>query len=286
MCGRPGPALACIITILRDFFFLQYKARLFPKKVPVSRVDHILDERIPFNPNWIIIYLDFVAFWVRITGFFRRRYGTARAVDFVKSVERLYTFAAEVYRRNFSTTNRPRHLKGFRFLAIHILDPHLMCIPSLHVMIVIHGWIAFRQTLALRGETELFAAEAEEVRRRALDIAQAVLYVKQHSVNCISAAMYAVSRLEPELFPPEEAEVFAESLFESGGPQTWQPGPDESGRYDETGGPEIKAEDIPAIKNHITGLYRSFVEKGKNAEDWAEPLLEFLKTCPPSESVI
>ncbi|MDR0586432.1 MAG: hypothetical protein LBG26_04260 [Treponema sp.] len=261
--------VSCGFTALRFFFLPQYRALLFPKRIPVSLADHPVDSRIPFNPRRVNIYLDFVAFWIRIVGFLFAHYGKNRtkpAFEFVRSIEKLYVFAAEVYRKNFSTTRRPRYLKGIRFFLIHMADPHLMCIPSLHVMIAIRVYTAFRQILVSMNDQNRYAAELESVKRQALNITQAILYVKQHSVNCVSAAMYAMSRFDPDLFPPEEAEIFVKGLFSRGG-----------------GFPEkdaVKEEDIPEIRGHIAGLYRRFVEQGKNAGHWTEPLLDFLGSLP------
>jgi hypothetical protein len=267
---RPRKAfVACTFTVLRFFFLPQYRALLFPKRIPVSRVDHPLDSRIPFNPRWVNVYLDFVAFWVRIAGFLFSRYGKKgreSACEFIKSIERLYVFAAQVYRKNLSTTYRPRYLKGIRFFLIHLTDPHLMCIPSLHVMIVIRVYTAFRRILSLMNDQDRFTKEIELVKRQALNITQAILYVKQHSVNCISAAMYAMSCFDPDLFPPEEAETFVKNLFSprSGLPE----------------GEAVKAKDISEIRKHILTLYRRFVAEGEKAGHWTEPLLGFLDSLP------
>jgi hypothetical protein len=262
------PGLGCLLSVLKNFFLLQYRAALFPGRIPVSRADHPLDSLIPFNPRWVAIYLDFVAYWLRITGFFIVRGKKGIAASFIESIGRLYTFAAGVYRKNLSTTDRPRYLKHPRFLLIHLVDPHLMCIPSLHVMIVIRGYTVFRQAAASMPHDPQFTAADKKLRERALDITRAILYVKQHSVNCVSAAMYAMSRFDPALFPPEEAEAFAAGLFAPGG--------------DSPGGPGVLPEDISAIHAHIIGLYRSFFEAGKTAGDWTVPLLDFLKSLPRS----
>ncbi|MDR2142842.1 MAG: hypothetical protein LBP29_00550 [Treponema sp.] len=261
--------VSCGFTVLRFFFLPQHRALFFPKRVPVSLADHRLDSRIPFNPRWVNIYLDFVAFWIRFVGFLFAYYGKNRtkpAVEFVQSIEKLYVFAAQVYRKHFSTTSRPRYRRGIRFCLIHMTDPHLMCIPSLHVMIAIRVYTAFRQIPVSMNDQDRYAAELESVKRQALNITQAILYVKQHSVNCVSAAMYAMSCFEPDLFPPEEAEIFIKGLFSSG-----------------DGLPEgdtVNEEDIPEIRGHIAGLYRRFVEEGKNAGHWTEPLLDFLASLP------
>ena len=255
-------ALRCTASIFRNFFFLQYRAAFLPGFIPVSRVDHSLDGRIPFMPGKVNIYLDFVAFWVRSLGFLLRKCGR-RALEparsFLETMGGLYTRAAEVYRKNLSTTNRPFYISHPRFLLIHAVDPHLMCIPSLHVMIVIRTYTLFADIIETLGEKTRFAFQAAELRRGALAITEAVLYVKQHSVNCISAAMYAMTMFDPRLFPPDEAERFVSALFR-----------------------EAKApdkEDAAAIRSHILSLYRRFLAEGDESQ-WQKPLLDFLKEMP------
>jgi hypothetical protein len=256
-------ALRCTASIFRNFFFLQYRAAFLPGLVPVSKVDHPLDNKIPFLPGKVNIYLDFTAFWIRSLGFLLRHFGR-RALEparyFLENMGALYAQAAEVYGKNLSTTNRPFYIKSPRFLIIHAADPHLMCIPSLHVMVVIRTYTLFREIIKNFGERERFAPQIEELRAGALAITEAVLYVKQHSVNCIPAAMYAMTRFDPRLYPPGEAERFAPNLFREG---TVLSG---------------KTED--EIRVYILALYRRFMAEGESAEDWTKPLLAFLKRQP------
>jgi hypothetical protein len=209
----------------------------------------------------VAVYLDFVAFWVRMLGFLLDRY-PRRAREpvrrFIVTMGELYAFASEVYAKNLSTTRRPRCYGRPRFALIHLVDPHLMCIPSLHVMVVIRTYTVFRRILGSLGEAEARAPEIEELRRGALAITEAILYVKQHSVNCIPAAMYAMTRFDPSLFPPEEAEDFVSRLFE--GPRS--------------------PENREAIREHIITLYRRFVREGDSAPSWKDPLLAFLAAQP------
>jgi hypothetical protein len=262
-----GAALKCVISIFRNFFTLQYRAALLPGLIPVNQVDHPLDEKIPFRPGHVAVYLDFVAFWIRCLGFLLRVYGDKAhepVRDFIASMDGLYAFAAEVYKKNLSTTRRPFYLARPRFALIHAVDPHLMCVPSLHVMVVIRTYTAFRAMIAGLGGAETWAARTEEIYRGALAITEAVLYVKQHSVNCISAAMYAMSRFDgPEknrdgLFPPAEAECFVSELFKTG----LAPGEGEN------------------VRRYILDLYKRFLSRGEKAPSWKEPLLEFLRELP------
>ena len=267
-------ALLCIASIARNFFLLQYRAAFLPGRVPVTRVDHPLDRQIPFLPGRVRTYLDFVAFWIRTVGFLLRTHGRGifeQVRNFLETMGALYAFAAEVYRKNFSTTDRPFYIRHPRFLLIHLVDPHLMCIPSLHVMIVIRTYTLFREIVKNLHEEDRFASQIGELYRGALAITEAVLYVKQHSVNCISAAMYAMSMFEPALFPQAEAERFVSDLFS------------DAKNLVPLNGAE-KGQVAGEIREHILSLYRRFAascpgrgEKAGDNPDWTEPLLVFLK---------
>jgi len=282
---RPA-ALRCIASIINNFFFRQYRAALLPGRVPVSRVDHPLDLKIPFVPSWITIYLDFVMYWIRMLSFLlhtyrRRAYNAAR--EFIMSMGHLYSFAAETYQKNFSTTARPFYIARPRFFVIHLFDPHLMCVPSLHVMVVIWTYTKFAAILTSFNDAGRYAAQIEEMKQGALAITHAILFVKQHSVNCIAAALYAMTRFGGELFPPEEAEAFIKLLF-------WEapPPPPLTGRLPANykvrpwAAPRTKipATDALIIKTHITSLFRHFLEEGKTTQEWEEPLLNFMRQHP------
>jgi hypothetical protein len=276
--------LRCFVRIVYNFFLRQYHAAWLPGRVPVSRVDHPLDLKIPFVPSWVAIYLDFVFFWMRMLAFLLHRYGRrayAEVGNFVASMGRLYAFAAESYRKNFSTTARPFYIARPRFFLIHLLDPHLMCIPSLHVMVVIMTYTRFAGILRSLGEADILQAQIEELKQGALAITQAILFVKQHSVNCIPAALYAMTCFDPKLFPPEEAEAFTGLLFgEAPPPETGRVPANYKVRPCAAPRTRLPAEDAAEIKAHIVGLYRRFLAEGKTARNWEEPLLDFMRQMP------
>ena len=293
---RPA-TLHCIASIFHNFFFRQYRAAWLPGRVPVTRVDHPLDKKIPFVPSWVTIYLDFVTFWVRMLSFILRTFGRRAfgpVKEFIVSMDRLYAFAAECYSKNFSTTDRPFYIARPRFFLIHLVDPHLMCVPSLHVMVVIHTYTRFAAMLRSTGtaeQAEYYSSQIEEMKQGALAIARAILFVKQHSVNCIPAALYAMTRFNGELFPQEEAEAFAELIFTAPTPAksptrlpTGSPAPSQLKRpanYNvrPCAAPKTRLPpaDIAEIKNHIVNLYRRFLAEGKSTSRWEEPLLRFLE---------
>ena len=269
-------------SIFYNFFLRQYIAAFLPGRIPVSAVDHPLDKKIPFTPSWVTIYLDFVHFWIRMLSFLFRRYGRggyAAARDFILSMGNLYAFAAEVYKKNLSTTKRPFYIARPRFFVIHLLDPHLMCIPSLHVMVVIHTYTQFAAIVKSLGDEDKLREQALEMKHGALAISQAILFVKQHSVNCIPAALYAMTCFSPELFPPKEAEAFTELLFSP--PPAAEKAPP-GGRVHPSTAPltPLPEADKAEIKRHILTLYRRFLAERDTAKPWIEPLLNFLRTLP------
>ncbi|MDR0644198.1 MAG: hypothetical protein LBG05_04685 [Treponema sp.] len=241
--------LPCIRKIFYNFFYRQYKANLL-RNVPVVNVDHVLDEKIPFLPQKVSIYLDFIALWIQTAGFLLKIGAKKEAADFVASIGELYAFAAEVYAKHMSTTKRPRYLRMFRFALIHAFDPHLMCVPSLHVMVVTFAYEKFAET------DGAFESQKSELKNRALAIIESVLYVKQHSINCVASAFHALSRFDRDLFPPQEAESFTACLFTDG---------------------TIPEPDAVLIRKHILTLYRKFLSEGED-QPWEKPLLDFLAT--------
>jgi len=269
----------CVLSIFFNFFVRQYRSVIFPGRIPVAKVDHPLDNKIPFTPSWITIYLDFIGFWIRTITFFLRRYGR-RAYkltgELIVHIGKLYAYAAEIYRKNLSTTKRPFYVAHPRFILIHLLDPHLMCIPSLHVMVAIYTYTMFACIARQLGEEEKLKEQIDEMKQGALAICQAVLYTKQHSVNCIPAALYAMVRFRPDLFSPEEAEDFTSMLFSQA------PSADKAPlgcRVHPAFAPASKLSETTQaeIKSYILALYRRFLEEGKTAKSWEEPLVNFLR---------
>jgi hypothetical protein len=147
-----------------------------------------------------------------------------------------------------------------------------MCIPSLHVMVAILTYTSFRRIMGELGQGD--SPLVEEFRRGALDITAAILYVKQHSVNCVAAAMYAMTCFDGAAFPPEEAEVFASRLF-SGKESAGHGG--NAGLPSAAGLPGIGEEAAAAVRGHIVKLYRRFLESRAPGSAWEKPLLEFLE---------
>jgi hypothetical protein len=131
------------------------------------------------------------------------------------------------------------------------------------------------------------------MKQGALAICQAILFVKQHSVNCIAAALYAMTCFDAALFPPEEAEVFTAQLF---GPPPDSGGIPRNCRVHPSASPDttLPAEDQAQIKSHILSLYRQFLSEREGVASegvasegvaskgvgWEEPLINFLRASP------
>jgi hypothetical protein len=269
----------CLPSIVLNFFLRQYHS-VFLKKIPVTDVDHPLDDKIQFVPSWVTIYLDFVQYWVRMLAFFLRRYNR-RALphvrDFIFSMGSLYAYAAQVYSKNLSTTKRPFYIARPRFFLIHMVDPHLMCIPSLHVMVVVHAYTMFEKIAKSLGEEENLKDQIIEMKQGALAIVSAILFIKQHSVNCIPASLYAMTCFSPDIFPPKEAETFVEQFFSP--PPSADKAPKDS-KVHPAASPltKLPPADIAEIKAHVLSLYRRFLDEKDSAKPWNEPVLNFLRT--------
>lgn len=240
-----------------------------------------MDKKIPFDPSWVKIYIDFVSFWIRMLSFFLRRYGRKsykHAREIIISIGELYKMASVVYKKNLSTTKRPFYIARPHFLLIHLVDPHLMCVPSLHIMVAVFTYKMFEKIARQLTDEENLKEQIEEMKYGALAISQSVLYVKQHSVNCIPAALYAMTCFNPELFPPEEAENFTMMLF--------SPVPSSiNAKNNRAFHPclsslEISETDQAQIKKYILDLYGRFLKERETSKSWEDPILKFLSGLP------
>lgn len=253
--------IGTIKSIFYNFFYLQYMGAL-SKKTKVSWVDHPLDEEIPFMPSFVGVYMDFLPFAVRTQAFLAESFGKP-ADPYIKSfihiIGELYARAAVVYKRGFSTTHRPLCLRKAAFVSIRIFDPHLMCIPSLHVMVVTLTYRKMCQILKCLGAEKEYGGELESVRRHAIEIIESILYIKQHSINCIAAGLYAMTCFDEQLFPASEARDFVGALFLNGGP--------------------VSDSSSAAIKTHIMNLYQNFLDARPEHGNWEQPLLDFLENA-------
>lgn len=253
-------ACSCIAVITRDFFMLQFTAR-FKKNKIVSDCGHPLDSTIPFDTSWVDIYMDFSPFWIRTQAFLlelirgreKRRQTILLVKNFMSGLIELYNAAASIARINFSTTQRPHYYKKIKFALIHLFDPHLMCVPSLHVMAVLYTALHFASQLKILNIENKFNSEIDFAYKHALDITASILYVKQHSINCIPLALYTMHSIDGIFFNDDEIERFYSSLFL-----------------------EQTDFDAPSVRSHIENLYKKIKNEGEAAKDWREPVFAFL----------
>ena len=251
----------CVHTALHKFFLLQFSVKWKFRKIPVVHVDNALDKKIPFTPERISTYLDFIHSLARPLGFIISTFkGKKRAEVCVKILNELrncYQTSYDIYSFSMSTTDRPKYKKDRHFRLIHALDPHLMCVPSLHVAIMIMAWIQYREIFKMpyftEEETKHYTAQVFE---SAKAITETVLYVKQHSVNCIPAAIYMMTVILKDLFTIEDAVSFMDCLFVESTDLS----------------PEVKKE----INTYIHTMFERFLLEGSSAEDWTDPIKHWL----------
>lgn len=251
----------CFATILKEFFFLQYFEKFHILHIPVVHVDHPLDKKIPFTPSKVGIYLDFINLWVRPLAMLVKKFGFWHASSLTKKwmlrFRKLYQCCGDIYHFRLTTTDRPKYKEMREFRQIHALDPHFLCVPSLHVSTVFLAYGFYRHIFAEENFTELEKALwGEEIYKGALEITETVLYVKQHSVNCIPAALYLVVSNFSEWISVEDARKFISELFVS---------PEGFGE-----------EEALKIREHISAIFEKYLEDGAEAANWYEPVYEFL----------
>ena len=251
----------CFATILKEFFFLQYFEKFHILHIPVISVDHPLDKKIPFTPEKVSVYLDFINLWVRPLAMLVKKFGFWHASRLTKKwmlrFRKLYQCCGKIYHFRLTTTDRPLYKEMREFRQIHALDPHFLCVPSLHVATVFLAFGFYRHIFGTEDFTEVEKRDwSEELYKGALEITETVLYVKQHSVNCIPAALYLVAANFQEWISADDARVFISKIFEN--PQGFS---------------SIEA---LQIREYIRATFERFLEEGSKSENWYDPIREFL----------
>lgn len=254
--------VAYIHTVTADFFGLQFLRKFKLVRIPILNLETPLDKKIPFAPQHLNDYLGFVNFWIRplamLIKILRSKNAAPYLAEFFSLLKKSYKSAAQIYRFCMTTTRRPLYKKRTYFVILRALDPHYMCVPSLHIAIVSLCYAFFRDVL----QKENFSAEQRELWTReiyegAIKIAETVLYVKQHSVNCIPAALYMMTRIVPKIFSESDAQKFLSDMF-------------------------VTRRDIPQdareeIVNYMKNLFTRFYEEGKNSDEWNAPIKNWMK---------
>lgn len=251
-----------LYTVAVNYLALQFLQKWGFYKIPIVKVDHPLDKKIPFTPSKVYVYMDFVPLFLRPVSMLLQRYGLKKATpicnEWFTATTTLYRRAGDMYRHTLSTTERPVYKENSHFRTIHRLDPHLLCVPSLHIALISLTTVFFKKKFKEVGLSEAEAFQKNtEIYNEAIEIAEAVLYIKQHSVNCIPSALYMTTKLFPELFTPNDATNFINDMFLTA--------------------PTIGVSDCAAIKEHISFMYERFLLEGIGANDWREPVIRWIE---------
>lgn len=251
-----------IFTILRDFFCLQHLQKFHITKRPVINVETDIDDKIPFSPSYISTYLGFVGFFIRPMDMIKKRLGYRKAAPYLclylKFLSNIYNHASAIYRYCMTTTTRPKYYKTHKFRTIHFFDPHLLCVPSIHVAISAGSYAWYKQLF----KTGIIPAEEaemrlEEIKKQAVEIVESVLFVKQHSVNCIPIALYMLSStMSKSFFNIQDSINFIDCLF--------------------VDRPEISESVRKEIIEHFYYLYERTLLESKYSADWEECIRHWL----------
>ncbi len=252
-------------TVVLDFFLLQFTVKWGWRKARIVQVTDSIDDCIPFRSELSGTYLDFINFWIRPLNFIILCFGRKRALPhlarFMDAIGTAYAEAARVYKVCMSTTPRPSAGRDKNMRTIHRLDPHLLCVPSLHIAVVVLAHSFFTDVFRREGmESAELEWYSKELWDGAVEIGETVLYIKQHSVNCIPAALYMMTRLLKGQFTIQRATEFIDTLFATA--------------------TDIAAPHTEEIRDHIHYMFDRLVLEGCNEDDWTVPVLRWLASQP------
>ncbi|WP_318743108.1 hypothetical protein [Treponema sp.] len=251
--------------VLHKFFFLQYFEKIHIYKIPVKSVDHELDTKVPFREELTMLYLDFINYWIRPLSMmikkFGHRKGVGLSVEYLNRIVTTYNEAYKVYSRNLTTTVRPKpQTKAVK--NIQRVDPHYCCVPSLHIAIIVLT-ISFYKMLLNR---EDFSEDErknwyDEIYSHGIKISESVLYMKQHSVNCIPAAIFMMTVTFPDIMNRELAEKMICDLFKNED--------------------DVAEENKNEIRRYIQNFYNRMMDECAIPEQWSQVVLDWLRTYVP-----
>ncbi|MFI3258073.1 MAG: hypothetical protein R3Y36_07235 [Spirochaetales bacterium] len=264
------PIMRYLKVVICDFFLLQFSVKWGLRKIEVVNVDHKLDCEVPFVPSLAPVYLDFVNFWIRPLSFIIQRlknHSAEHVARFITTLTNTYIRATEFYTFKMTTTYRPTDAdyKDKNFTMIRRFDPHYLCVPSLHISVVVLTFAFYKDLF--EKESSFFSEEEKkaynaELYYSAVQIAETVLYIKQHSVNCIPAALYMMNDILGDLFTPDDAEKFIDALF-----------------FDK---PDISTEGKKQINEHVHFLFERFFLEKAFESSWINPMKRWLLNYKPS----
>lgn len=262
-----GRTVRFALTVLKKFFIDQFLYRRAlrtgsPNAPEVRNIEHQLDARIPIRYEMIETYLGFVQMWISALSYVRRREGrgfNGAIHDFLTGLERCHVEAAGVYGQCLSTTRRPERAPNPRLALVYAFDPHLFCVPSLHVLVVCYTYRKLADILAEHGLYDRYAAELAALRDRAATITESILYVRQHSINCIPTALSMLSVILPS-YDETEARNFLATLFVSD--------------------PAIAAEDRAEIGSYMVSLFSNLNAQADGESGRYGAIVRFLRSYP------
>jgi len=255
------------ITVARKFFIDQFLYRHAlrtgsPIAPAVRNIEHPLDALVPVRYEAIDTYLGFVQMWISALSYIRRREGrrfNGAIIDFMTGLERCYVDAALVYGQCLSTTRRPEQAPNLRLAFVYAVDPHLFCVPSLHVLVVCYTYQKLADILFESGLSAAYAVELAALRNRATAITESILYVRQHSVNCIPTALSMLSVIVPS-YDQKESLDFLNTLFASDA--------------------SIAPEDRNDMVDYMASLLSSLSASGPGQDERYGAIVQFLKSYP------
>lgn len=251
-------------TVVGRFFLDQYaharRLRRGVSPVRVKNIEHPLDACVPIRYEAAGVYLTFVKLWIGALSYFRRRLGRAfddSVIEFLAGLGRCYSDAGSVYGRCLSTTRRPDRAPSLRLAFVYAVDPHLFCVPSLHVLVVCYTYFRLRELLAATADDGRFGRELDALRARAVEITESILFVRQHSVNCIPTALAMLSVILPG-YDEREAKAFMAELFSID--------------------VEVDSGDRARVVDYMAGLYDRVAPAGGRPEDRYDAIVDFLES--------
>ena len=258
--------ITLIKLIIYDFFVPQFQTVFSGKNRHIVRVDGELDRAIPFVESEIYNYLSFTSHWISALSWTLEEFGrsaTEEIRSFIRDLSNLHAKSVEVYREVQSTTKRPRITMNPRYWVLYFTDPHVHCVPSLHVSEMALTYIRMKSIIE-RHDGKKYSSILDKFFEKEITIIESVLYTKQHSLNCVAGGLFFLSAVYPE-FDERYANQFITALFRKS-----------AGRI----------ENPEKLRTYIQNHYDDFLRRHRNGHDYRRILIDFLYEFPRVSSIL
>jgi hypothetical protein len=202
------------VGVLKGYFF-DYRSAGRAKYEREINVARPIDEKIPFVPKELPVYISFVGLWISGVNFLKKEFGQKASADiakFITGIADYYFEAGQIFKKAQTSFERTGE-GGLKFKLLRAIDSNKNAAPSLHAEVAAHTYSRISDIIdAQASDPSLYEPIKNVYFQQAVKILESLLLVKQHVVLDIGAGL-AVLSAHDEFFTDERAYKIVGAMF-------------------------------------------------------------------------